>query len=189
MIIGYARVSTDDQDLTSQVERLRAAGCEKIFSEKLSGKNANRAQLLKMLGGLSAGDVVLATVTDRIARDPLDMLNILNTVKAAGAGLRLLDEPFLDTSNDLSDIVIFIVGWAAKWHRRRILENTARGRARAQANGTKFGRKSKLTPHQQREALDRLAKGFETQREIALSYNVSHPTIGRLRSKRDRPEL
>ena len=181
MIYGYARVSTEAQDLASQLERLKAAGCEKIFHEKQSGKNADRPQLQRMLKALVPGDMVLATVTDRIARDPLDMLNILNTVKGAGAGLRLLEEPFIDTTSEMADMVIFVVGWAAKWHRRRILENTATGRARAKANGVKFGRKPKLTPHQRQEALARLAKGEESPREIARSYNVSHQTIWRLR--------
>jgi len=82
----------------------------------------------------------------------------------------------------MADMVIFVVGWAAKWHRRRILENTATGRARAKANGVKFGRKPKLTVHQRQEALARLAKGEESPREIARSYNVSHQTIWRLRT-------
>ena len=135
MIYGYARVSTETQDLASQFERLKAAGCEKIFHEKQSGKNADRPQLQRMLKALVPGDMVLATVTDRIARDPLDMLNILNTVKGAGAGLRLLEEPFIDTTSEMADMVIFVVGWAAKWHRRRILENTATGRAREGQRG------------------------------------------------------
>ncbi|MER9458172.1 recombinase family protein [Mesorhizobium sp. M0478] len=181
MIYGYARVSTESQDLAAQIDRLKGAGCERIFHEKRSGKNADRAQLQRMLKALEAGDTVLATVTDRIARDPLDMLNILNSVKAAGAGLRLLDEPFIDTTSEMSDIIIFVVGWAAKWQRRRILENTTEGRARAKARGVKFGRKRKLTRHQEREALARVDAG-ELLREVARSYNVSHSTISRLRN-------
>lgn len=181
MIFGYARVSTEGQDLAAQIERLDSAGCEKIFKEKRSGKNAERTELQKMLRALKPGDQVIATVTDRIARDPLDMLNILNQVKAAGAGMRLLDEPFIDTTSEMSDLIIFLVGWAAKWHRRRILENTAQGRERAKASGVKFGPKHKLTLHQQREARARVAGG-EATREVAKSYNVSHSTISRLGS-------
>jgi DNA invertase Pin-like site-specific DNA recombinase len=181
MIFGYARVSTEAQDLAAQIDRLKAAGCERIFHEKRSGKNADRAQLQKMLKALRPGDTVLAVNADRIARDPLDMLTILKTVQAAGAGLRLLDEP-IDTTSEMAELIIFIVGWAAKWHRQRILENTATGRSRAKARGVKFGRKTKLTAHQEREALQRIGRD-ETLREIALSYGVHHSTLSRLRAK------
>lgn len=179
MKYGYARVSTESQDLTAQVERLQAAGCQKIFFEKRSGKDANRRQLQRLLRVLKPGDVVHAVVCDRMARDPFDMLNILRTVTAAGAGLRLLDEPFIDTTSEMSDLVLFLVGWAAKWQRRRILENTSSGRARAKAMGVKFGRKPKLSQQQQREALARLAAG-EARGDVAHRYNVSNSTISRL---------
>jgi DNA invertase Pin-like site-specific DNA recombinase len=180
MKYGYARVSTEAQDLAGQVARLKEEGCARIFHEKRSGKNADRPELKKLLATLAPGDVVLATVTDRVARDPRDMLNIMEQISAAGAGLKLIDEPFLDTTSETAELVMYMLGWAAKWHRKRILENTERGRAQAKANGVKLGRKPKLTHHQRREALARLEAGKETQKEIARSYNVSHQTIGRL---------
>lgn len=79
----------------------------------------------------------------------------------------------------MSDLILYIVGWAAKWQRKRILENTASGRELAKARGVKFGRKPKLTPHQQQEARQRIQAG-ELTREVARSYNVSHSTISRL---------
>lgn len=180
MIYGYARVSTEAQDLTDQLQKLTAAGCEKIFHEKRSGKSRDdRPQLAKLLKALQPGDTVLATVTDRVARDPLDMLNIMTEIRAKGAGLRLLEEPFIDTTSEMADLVVFLVGWAARWQRRRILENTASGRELAKSRGVKFGRKPKLTPHQQQEARQRIAAG-ELTREVARSYNVSHSTISRL---------
>ncbi|TJW82845.1 MAG: recombinase family protein, partial [Mesorhizobium sp.] len=90
MKYGYARVSTEAQDLTAQIDRLQTAGCQRIFFEKRSGKDANRPQLKRLLRGLRPGDVVYAVVSDRVARDPFDLLSILRTVTAAGAGLRLL---------------------------------------------------------------------------------------------------
>lgn len=180
MIYGYARVSTEAQDLTDQLQKLTAAGCTKIFHEKRSGKSRDdRPQLAKLLKGLEPGDTVIATVSDRIARDPLDMLNILTEIKKAGAGLRLLDEAFIDTTSEMADLVMFLVGWAARWQRKRIMENTASGRELAKARGVKFGRKPKLTPHQQQEARQRILAG-ELTREVARSYNVSHSTISRL---------
>ncbi|BCH05698.1 recombinase (plasmid) [Mesorhizobium sp. 131-2-5] len=179
MKYGYARVSTEAQDLAAQIERLQTAGCEKIFFEKRSGKDADRPRLQRLLRSLRPGDVVYAVVSDRMARDPFDMLNILRTVTSAGAGLRLLDEPFIDTTSEMSDLVLFLVGWAAKWQRRRILENTSNGRARAKAMGVKFGRKPKLSQEQRQEALARLAAG-EARGEVAHRYNVSNSTISRL---------
>jgi DNA invertase Pin-like site-specific DNA recombinase len=101
-------------------------------------------------------------------------------VQRAGAGVRSLAEPYLDTTSDFAEIVFAILGVAAKLE-RRILERTARGRADAKANGVKFGRKPILTPHQQKEARVRLDAGG-TQRSVARSYNVSQSTISRLPS-------
>lgn len=179
MKFGYARVSTESQDLASQIERLETAGCQKIFLEKLSGKDTNRRQLQRLLKVLKPGDVVHAVVSDRMARDPFDMLQIVRTVTSAGAELRLLDEPFIDTTSEMSDLIVFLVGWAAKWQRRRILENTSNGRARAMARGVKFGRKPKLSQQQRREALASLAAG-EAMLVVARRYNVSKSTISRL---------
>ena len=179
MIYGYARVSTDAQDLTSQLAQLKAAGCEKVFREKITGTTADRPQLRKLLAALSHGDAVIVPAVDRLSRDTTDLLNIARNVQRAGAGIRSLAEPFLDTTSDFAEIVFAILGVAAKLERRRILERTARGHADAKAKGVKFGRKPKLTPHQQREAQKRIAAG-ERQRSVARSYNVSQATISRL---------
>jgi len=98
----------------------------------------------------------------------------------AGAGIRSLAEPFLDTTSDFAEIVFAILGVAAKLEHRRIKERTARGRADAKAKGVKFGRKPKLTQHQQREAIRRRDMDGETLRSIGRSYNVSAQTISRL---------
>lgn len=179
-IIGYARVSTVGQDLDYQLERLRMSGCSVIFREKRSGKNTNdRPQLRKVLSSLREGDVLLATVADRVARDPLDMVNILESVKASGARLRLVDEPFIDTTTELADLFLYIYGWFARWQRLRILENTAHGRELARRRGVKFGRKPKLGPDQRQTAVERKANG-ESCAHIARSLGVSESTIQRL---------
>ena len=179
MIYGYARVSTDTQDLTNQLAQLKAAGCEKIFREKVSGVTAERPQLKKLMAALSHDDVVVIPAVDRLSRDTTDLLVIARDMQRAGAGLRSLAEPVVDTTSDFAELVLAMLGVAAKLERRRIIERTARGRADAKAKGVRFGRKPKLTPHQEREARQRLADG-ETQRNIARSYNVSQSTIARL---------
>ncbi len=178
-IYGYARVSTDAQDLTHQLAQLKAAGCAEIYREKISGATAERPQLKKLLKVLTPGDVIIIAAVDRLSRDTTDLLIIARDVQQAGAGLRSLAEPVLDTTGDFAELVLAMLGVAAKLERRRIIERTARGRADAKAAGVKFGRKPSLTPHQQREALKRV-EGGETQRSVARSYNVSQATISRL---------
>ena len=185
MIDGYARVSTDAQDLTSQVAQLKGAGCVTIFREKISGATAERAQLKKLMPALALGDVVVIPAVDRLSRDTTDLLVIARDMQRAGAGLRSLAEPVVDTTSDFAELVLAMLGVAAKLECRRIIERTARGRADAKAKGVQFGRKPKLTPHQQREARKRIEDG-KTQRSIARSYNVSQTTISRLADDQDR---
>jgi DNA invertase Pin-like site-specific DNA recombinase len=180
MIYGYARVSTAAQDLANQLAQLRAAGCEKVFREKITGATDDRPQLGKLMKALAPGDIVIIPAVDRLSRDTTDLLNIARDMQRAGAGIRSLAEPFLDTTSDFAEIILAILGVAAKLERRRILDRTARGRADAKANGVKFGRKPKLTPHQQREAIKRRDVDGETLRSIGRSYNVSAQTISRL---------
>lgn len=179
MIYGYARVSTDTQDLASQLAQLKAAGCGKLFHEKLTGANADRLQLKKLRTVLAPGDLVLIPAVDRHARGVTDLLVLACDMQRAGAGVRSLAEPALDTTCEYAEIILAIIGFAASLERKSIRARTARGRVDARAQGVKFGRKPKLTPHQQREAAARLQEG-ETQRSIARSYNVSQSTIARL---------
>ncbi|MCJ9668530.1 recombinase family protein [Neorhizobium sp. SHOUNA12B] len=163
-----------------QLDKLRAAGCAQVFHEKRSGKNRDdRPELAALLQSLRSGDLVLATVTDRLARDPLDMLNIVAAVQKAGAGLRLLDEPFIDTTSEFSDLILFLVGWAARWQRLRILENTAHGREVARLRGVKFGRPRKLNPGQRQEIVRRRQEG-EMVETLARDMRVSESTVLRL---------
>jgi DNA invertase Pin-like site-specific DNA recombinase len=180
MIYGYARVSTEAQDLTSQLAQLKGAGCEKVFREKLTSTTADRPQLQKLMKALAPGDIVITPAVDRRSRDTTDLLIIAREMQKAGAGIRSLAEPFLDTTSDFAEIVFSILGVAAKLERRRIVGRTTRGRADAKAKGVKFGRKPTLTPHQQREAIKRRDVDGETLRSIARSYNVSPQTISRL---------
>jgi DNA invertase Pin-like site-specific DNA recombinase len=175
MIYGHARVSTVAQDLAE----LKAAECAKVFREKITGTTADRAQLEKLMAALAPGDVVVTPAVDRLSRDTTDLLMIARDMQRAGAGLRSLGELVIDTTRDPAELVLAMLGVAAKLVRPRIAERTARGRADAKAKGVKFGRKPKLTPHQQEEVRKRIAAD-EPQRSIARSCNVSQATISRL---------
>jgi len=179
MMIGYARVSTDGQGLDAQQAALKAAGAEKVFSEKESGAKTDRRQLQRALEALADGDVLLVTRLDRLARSTRDPLNVLAAVSGKGAGFRSLNEPMIDTTSAHGRLVTSILAVIGEFERELIKSRTDEGRKRAQARGVRFGRKPKLSRYQIDEALARRAAG-EALSEIGRSYGVSHSTISRL---------
>jgi DNA invertase Pin-like site-specific DNA recombinase len=181
MIYGYARVSTDGQSVDAQVRQLREAGCEKIYRETASGVKTDRAQLRQVMAALGAGDILMVTRLDRLARSTRDLLNTLAAITDKGAGFRSLADAWADTTTPHGRLLVTMLGGIGEFERELIRSRTGEGRARARARGVKFGRKPKLTPHQQQEARARLAAD-ERVTDIARSYNVSHSTISRLSS-------
>jgi DNA invertase Pin-like site-specific DNA recombinase len=179
MLIAYARVSTDGQTLDAQSAALKAAGAEKVFSEKVSGAQTDRKQLQRAIAALGQGDILLVTRLDRLARSTRDLLNVLDTISKAGAGFRSLADPWADTTTPHGRLMLTVLGGLAEFERELICARTDEGRKRAQARGIKFGRKPSLTPHQIQEARARREAG-ETLADIGRSYNVSHSTISRL---------
>jgi DNA invertase Pin-like site-specific DNA recombinase len=178
-IFGYARVSTDGQTLDAQIAALKAAGAEKVHTEKQSGAKTDRAALGRVLAALERGDVLMVTRLDRLARSTRDLLNVLATVSERGAGFRSLNDQWADTTTPHGRLMLTVLGGLAEFERSLILSRTSDGRTRAMARGVRFGRKPKLTPHQIAEARTRRDAG-EALTEIGRSYNVSHSTISRL---------
>jgi DNA invertase Pin-like site-specific DNA recombinase len=177
--IGYARVSTDGQTLDAQNAALREAGATQIYSEKISGAVTDRKALAKAIAALGPGDVLLVTRLDRLARSTRDLLNVLDAVAKAGAGFRSLADAWADTTTPHGRLMLTVLGGLAEFERELIRARTDEGRKRAQARGVRFGRRRKLTVHQQQEALARRTAG-EALVDIARSYAVSHSTISRL---------
>jgi len=164
-IIGYARVSTQDQHLTGQLEALTAAGATTIYREKISGARADRPQLAKLMASLKAGDVVTVTKLDRLGRSTRELLDLIERIgKASSSQGRLLST---------------LLAAIAEFERDLIRERTGDGRKRAMAKGVKFGRKPKLSDYQRQEAIKRRGAG-ETLAEIARSYAVDVSMISRL---------
>jgi DNA invertase Pin-like site-specific DNA recombinase len=176
---GYARVSTDGQSLAAQDAQLHAAGCVKVYAEKISGARSNRPELAKVLKRLDMGDVLVVTRLDRLARSTRDLLNTLDDIARRGAGFKSLHDTWADTTNAHGRLMVTILAGLAEFERELILARTSDGRARAKARGVKFGRPSALTVHQRHEALQRLASG-EAQADVARTFNVSQATISRL---------
>jgi len=178
-VLGYARVSTMDQDLSGQIEALKAAGAQTIFREKVSGVRADRPQLAKLMAALKPGDIVTVTKLDRLGRSTRELLDLIDRISKAGAAFRSLGDPLWDTSSPQGRLLSMLLAAIAEFERELIRERTGEGRKRAMANGVKFGRKPKLSAYQRAEALKRRAAG-ETLAEIARSYAVDISTISRL---------
>ncbi len=176
---GYARVSTRDQNLAAQDAELMAAGCAKVFKEKVSGAKTDRPELAKVICRLEPGDVLVVTRLDRLARSTRDLLNVIAAVSERGAGFKSLKDTWADTTTAHGRLMLTVLGGLAEFERELIRSRTGEGRKRAKDRGVKFGRPRKMTPHQRQEAIQRLAAG-ETMADVARTYNVDATTIGRL---------
>ena len=178
-ILGYARVSTQGQDLTAQIEALKTAGAATTFKEKVSGVRADRPQLAKLMASLQAGDIVVVTKLDRLGRSTRELLDLIERIGKAGAAFRSLGDPLWETSSSQGRLLSTLLAAIADFERDLIRERTGEGRKRAMANGVKFGRTRKLSDYQRAEAMKRRAAG-ETLTSIAKSYGVAISMISRL---------
>jgi DNA invertase Pin-like site-specific DNA recombinase len=177
--IGYARVSSNTQDYQGQVEALKAAGCERIYSEKQSGKSADdRRQFKLLMKELLPGDVVVVTKLDRLARSSRDLHNILHELQQLSCGFVSLGESWCDTTTEVGRLMLTIMGGIAEFERGLIRKRCEEGIVRAKAKGVTFGRRRKLDKEMVRVAADRYAKG-ETMAELAEVYGVNEATIWR----------
>jgi DNA invertase Pin-like site-specific DNA recombinase len=182
MKYGYARVSPGgkSESVDAQARQLTEAGCRKVFRDvHVSGAKTDRAQLRRLLDQIDDGDVVMVTRLDRLARSTRDLLNVLATITGKKAGFKSLGDTWADTTTSHGRLMLTVLGGLAEFERDLIRARTGEGRERAKARGVKMGRRPKLTPHQQAEAIKRREAG-EPIREIARTYNVHNSTISRL---------
>jgi DNA invertase Pin-like site-specific DNA recombinase len=178
MRLGYARVSTDDQTLDRQRERLREAGCERLFEEKVSGARRDQPELARLLDQLRRDDVVVVTRLDRLARSTGNLLEIAEAIRAKEAGLLSLAEPWADTTSPAGRMVLTVFAGIAEFERELIRQRTDEGRQAARKRGVSFGRPSKLRPDQ-RELASRLLQEGRAVSEVARTFNVHPATIYR----------
>jgi Site-specific recombinases, DNA invertase Pin homologs len=177
MKIGYARVSTDEQNSNLQTDALKAAGCEKIFTDKASGANAKRLELAKCLKVLASGDTLIVWKLDRLGRSLHQLITLLDELKARDVAFYSLTES-IDTTTPTGRAMWQMVGILAELERSLIGERTKAGRAAAVARGVKMGRKPKLTPQQVAHARKLIEQG-EHHDNVAKSLNVSRKTLYR----------
>ena len=178
MIIGYARVSTDDQNLDAQTDALHAAGAERIFSDKISGSIRKRPELDKLLDQLRPGDVIVVTKYDRLARSLRDLLDIVEVIKDQGTGFRSLAED-IDTTTPAGRLVFHVFASIAQFERERISERTREGLQAAKARGRVGGRPPALTTDQKAEARRMRDDEHRSISEIARLFKVSERTVRR----------
>ena len=178
MHIGYARVSTDDQDLRLQRTALKEAGCRRIYEEKVSGARRDRPQLARLLDQVREDDVVVVYRLDRLARSTRDLLEIAEQLRDIGAGLRSLSEPWADTTSPAGRMVLTVFAGIAEFERALIQERTGAGRAAAMRRGVRFGRPAKLAADQVVLA-QRLLEEGKSAAEVARTFKVHRATLYR----------
>ena len=179
MRYGYARVSSQTQDYSAQVDALKAAGCERIFSEKRSGKSAkDRPEFNKLMRTLVPGDTIVVSKLDRLARSSRDLHNILHELQDQGCGFVSLGESWCDSTSEVGRLMLTIMGGIAEFERGLIRKRCEEGIERARASGKLFGRPCALDAGQRRRIGERYAAG-ETMAELAREYSCGEATIWR----------
>ena len=178
-LIGYARVSTQGQDLAQQRAVLHETGCTRVFEEKASGAKRDRPELGRLLDHLRAGDVVTVTRLDRLARSTRDLLEIAERIKEAGAGLRSLAEPWADTTTPAGRMVLTVFAGIADFERSLIVERTSAGRIAAKARGVRFGPRPSLSTEQIDHARQLIEGDSKPVAEVARLLGVHRATLYR----------
>jgi DNA invertase Pin-like site-specific DNA recombinase len=182
MLIGYARVSTTDQNLELQLNRLNAHGCERIYQEKVSGARRDRPELQRMLDHLRPSDTVVVLKLDRLARSTRNLLDIVDHIKSSQASFCSLSEPWADTTSHAGKMIMTIFAGIAEFERDLIRERTSAGRKAALARGVKFGRPKKLSMEKMVFAMQLIEEG-KSVFEVADAFGVNKNTIYRLIEK------
>lgn len=182
-IRGYIRVSTGEQNPSRQIQSLKEAGAEVLYIDKLSGSTRNRPQLEKMLTELESGDEVLIHEMSRFSRSVVDTHSLVKEIRARGATLRSLTEPWL-TADDSpqSELLMNIFSSLAEFERKMTLQRQREGIAIAKRQGKYKGRPPKLTKNNARVqvALEEFSRGDRPVREICNLYGISRASLYRV---------
>jgi len=176
MLIGYARVSTADQNANLQVDALKQAGCEKIFTDKISGTVADRPGLSKAKELLRKGDTLVVWRLDRLARSLKDLIDWVSYLEQEGVALKSLQES-IDTTTSTGKLVFHIFGAMAEFERNLIQERTQAGLTAARARGRVGGRPAKLSTGKKQMAINLYKAGQHSVKEICEMAGVSRPTF------------
>ncbi|MDF9638806.1 MULTISPECIES: recombinase family protein [Bacillus cereus group] len=178
MKIGYARVSTKKQNLARQIKALNEAGCDKIFTEKMTGTKRDRPELNTMLDGLQEGDTVVFAELARASRSTKDLLEIVDTISKKGANVLSLKESWLDTTSAAGKFMMTVFAGLAELERDTIRERTLEGLEAAERRGNVGGR-PKNNSDQLEYAIELVKQGELSKSEICRKTGVSRTTLFR----------
>ncbi len=187
MHIGYARVSTQEQNPELQLDALAKAGCEQVFQEKISGKDRDRPELETCLKVLRKGDTLVVWRLDRLGRSLKDLVEIVHALEERGIGFQSLTEK-IDTTHAGGKLVFHVFAALAEFERNLIRERTLAGLAAARARGRKGGRKPKLSASDVRKAAAMLHDPFMTKTEVARHFGVSRVTLNLALEREGHPQ-
>jgi len=176
MLIGYARVSTDDQMLDLQRDALQAAGCERIYEDKAGGAKADRPGLKEALNQLRHGDTLVVWRLDRLGRSLKDLIQRAEALHEQGVGLRSLQEN-IDTDSASGQLIFHIFGALAQFERTLIRERTQAGLTAARARGRKGGRRKLLDVQQRAHAVELYKAHKHTAKEVCTLMGISRATL------------
>ncbi len=185
MRLGYARVSTQDQDTRVQLAALKAAKCDRVFQEKASGGRWDRPQLQQLLEQLRPDDVLVVWKLDRLSRSLKDLLLVIDQ---AGAHFQSLTEA-IDTTTSAGRMMMHMVGSFAEFERSLLRERTRVGLDEARKAGRIGGRRSKLTPGQQQEVVKLVSTGKKSAADAARLFRVHPATVSRLLARHRATQL
>ena len=176
MLVGYARVSTLDQNLDLQVKALKSAGCKRLFVEKASGAQRDRPELMAAIDYVRGGDTIVVWKLDRMARSLKQLIETVEELEQRGIGFKSLTEA-IDTTTSGGRLVFHIFAALAEFERSIIRERTVAGLAAAKARGARPGRKPSLDANDIEAAKALLAKGELTVAEVAGRLGVAPSTL------------
>ena len=183
MIIGYARVSTTEQNLDRQLDTLKAAGAEKIFTEKVTGKKVDRPELMRMIDQLREGDIVLTSELTRLSRSTKDLFSIVEQIQSKGANIKSLKEAWLDTTTPQGKLMFTIFAGLSQFEADLIAQRTKEGLAAARARGRLGGR-----PNVDGDKAATALKMYDSRqfeiKEICKNTSISKTTLYRLLGER-----
>lgn len=183
MIIGYARVSTLEQSLDRQIDALNAAGAEKLFTEKKTGKNTERPELIKLIDQLRDGDVVIISELTRLSRSTKDLFAIVEQIQSKGANIRSLKETWLDTTTPHGKLMFTIFAGLSQFEADLIGQRTKEGLAAARARG-RLGGRPRVASDKSNMALKMYDSKEFTIGEICKNCGIGKTTLYRLLDER-----
>ena len=196
MKIGYARVSSSDQNLDRQLESLQKAWCQQIFQEKISGKNMGRPELQKMLDFIRTDDVLIISSLDRLGRNSNDIKNILTTIPQKGANIAILDLPSFKGVSDpnlrnlLTNLVVELMSYVAQSEREKIRQRQREGIELAKQKGVYIGKQQEYSAHaadpQKRSIYHAVVRELKEQESILLiskKYEIARSTVYRIKAE------